>query len=156
MIIGAEIALLFFGLWALFKGEYPLGKNKILHGKYARICGVVCLTPIPLAHAFSFVCGVYLGIKGVTPTQIKSQYHWHFVGIEAASIVLIVILLFILSKQFFKIQEALEVAEKNVGSKNPDVATSLENLALLYRATGRVEEAEKLEERAARIRAIKR
>lgn len=53
-------------------------------------------------------------------------------------------------------KKALEVAEKNVGPNHPDVATSLNNLALLYRATNRVAEAEKLEERAARIRAIKR
>ncbi|PJB97384.1 MAG: tetratricopeptide repeat-containing protein, partial [Nitrospirae bacterium CG_4_9_14_0_8_um_filter_70_14] len=42
------------------------------------------------------------------------------------------------------------------GPDHPDVATSLENLAALYRATQRIAEAEKLEERAARIRAIKR
>jgi hypothetical protein len=36
------------------------------------------------------------------------------------------------------------------------VATSLENLAKLYRATDRMEEAEVLETRAAAIRAIKR
>ncbi len=42
-------------------------------------------------------------------------------------------------------QKALEVAEQNV-----------ENLAYLYRATNRIEEAEELERRAAQIRAMKR
>jgi tetratricopeptide (TPR) repeat protein len=53
-------------------------------------------------------------------------------------------------------EAALKVAEKNVGPDHPAVATSLNNLAELYRATKRIVEAEKLEERAARIRAIKR
>jgi hypothetical protein len=39
---------------------------------------------------------------------------------------------------------------------HPDVATSLNNLAVLYRATDRIKAAEELEKRAARIRAIKR
>ena len=53
-------------------------------------------------------------------------------------------------------KKALEVAEKNVGPNHPAVATSLNNLAALYRATKRIVEAAKLEERAARIRAINR
>ena len=53
-------------------------------------------------------------------------------------------------------QKALEVAEQKAGPDHPDVATSLENLAALYRTTKCVSEAEALEQRAARIRAIKR
>ena len=53
-------------------------------------------------------------------------------------------------------KKALEVAEQNVGPDHPDVATSLENLAYLYRATHRDAEAEPLEQRAACIRAIQR
>ena len=53
-------------------------------------------------------------------------------------------------------KKTIEVAEQNVGPDHPDVATSLENLADLYRATKRTTEADALEERAARIRAIKR
>ena len=41
-------------------------------------------------------------------------------------------------------------------TEHPDVATVLENLAVLYRATRRDKEAEQLERRAASIRAIKR
>ncbi len=52
--------------------------------------------------------------------------------------------------------KALEVAEQNVGPDHPHVATSLENLAALYRTTKRDKDAEPLEQRAARIRAIKR
>ena len=53
-------------------------------------------------------------------------------------------------------KNALEIAEKNVGPDHPNVATILENLAELYRATGRDKDAEQLELRAAKIRSIKR
>ena len=53
-------------------------------------------------------------------------------------------------------KEALEVAEKAVGSDHPAVATILENMAEVYRKIGRATEAEALATRAARIRAIKR
>jgi hypothetical protein len=46
--------------------------------------------------------------------------------------------------------------EKALGPDHPDVATSLENMATLYRATNRAEEAEVLMRQVARIRAIKR
>jgi hypothetical protein len=46
--------------------------------------------------------------------------------------------------------------EKALGPDHPDVATSLENMANLYRKTGRDKEAEALEKRAAAIRAIQR
>ncbi|MFQ6007921.1 MAG: tetratricopeptide repeat protein [Candidatus Zixiibacteriota bacterium] len=45
-------------------------------------------------------------------------------------------------------QEALKVAEKTIGADHPNTATSLNNLALLYYATGRYAEADPLYERA--------
>ena len=53
-------------------------------------------------------------------------------------------------------KKALEVAEQNVGPDHPSVAASLNNLAGLYRAMDRDDEAEPLEQRAARIEAIER
>jgi len=53
-------------------------------------------------------------------------------------------------------KKALQVAEQEVGPDHPDVATSLENMAGLYRKTGREKEAEELGKRAKAIRAIKR
>jgi hypothetical protein len=53
-------------------------------------------------------------------------------------------------------KRALAIREKALGPDHPSVATSLENLAELYRATKRNTEAEVLEARAAKIRAIKR
>ena len=49
-------------------------------------------------------------------------------------------------------KKALEVARKNVGPDHPDVATSLNNLALLYYTQGRYAQAEPLYKRALAIR----
>jgi tetratricopeptide (TPR) repeat protein len=53
-------------------------------------------------------------------------------------------------------KRSLAIWEKALGPDHPNVAMSLNNLALLYRATKREKEAQELEARAARIRAIKR
>ena len=51
---------------------------------------------------------------------------------------------------------SLAIWEKALGPNHPNVALSLENIAALYRATNRAAEADKLEKRVERIRAIKR
>ena len=53
-------------------------------------------------------------------------------------------------------KRSLAIREKALGPDHPDVALSLNNLAGLYRVTKREKEAEKLEQRAAKIRAMKR
>ena len=53
-------------------------------------------------------------------------------------------------------KKALAVAEEDAGPDHPSVATSLNNLAGMYRDMGRVQEAGKLEARAAQIEAIER
>ncbi len=54
------------------------------------------------------------------------------------------------SEPFYK--RALTIVEKALGPEHPNVATSLENYALLLRATGRTAEADKMEARAKAIR----
>ncbi len=51
---------------------------------------------------------------------------------------------------------ALVIFEKALGPEHPDVVTSLNNLARLYRTIKSDKEAEALEKRAASIRAIQR
>ena len=53
-------------------------------------------------------------------------------------------------------KRSLAIVEKALGPDHPDVAIDLNNLALLYRAMNRDDEAEPLEQRAARIEAIER
>ena len=49
-------------------------------------------------------------------------------------------------------KKALEVANKNAGQKHPDVATSLNNLAALYRTQGQYAQAEPLYKRSLAIK----
>ena len=54
------------------------------------------------------------------------------------------------------LRRSLEIRKQALGPDHPNVATSLNNLAFLYRATERGKEALVLEKRATRIKAIKR
>ena len=58
------------------------------------------------------------------------------------------------AERLFK--RALAIWEKAHGPDHPNVAATLAGLAKLYRITNRIAEAEKLEQRAAKIRAIER
>ncbi len=49
-------------------------------------------------------------------------------------------------------KRARAIVEKALGPNHPHVATTLENMARLYKETGRVDEAKRLEERAKAIR----
>ena len=49
-------------------------------------------------------------------------------------------------------RRSLEIREKQLGPDHPDVATSLNNLAVLYQAMGRYAEAEPLYRRSLEIR----
>ena len=42
MILGAEIGLFIYGLYALFAGKYSLGKGRTLEGNKARFLGFLC------------------------------------------------------------------------------------------------------------------
>jgi len=53
-------------------------------------------------------------------------------------------------------KRSLAIREKALGPDHTDVAGSLENMAALYRATDRAKKADALDQRAERIRAIKR
>jgi hypothetical protein len=53
-------------------------------------------------------------------------------------------------------KRSLIIREKALDPKRPHVATSLENIAVLYRKTNRDKEAQAFEKRAALIRAIQR
>ncbi len=49
-------------------------------------------------------------------------------------------------------KRALAIEEKALGPDHPDLATTLENMADLYKKTGRLDEAKRFEERAQAIR----
>ncbi|MGH8684937.1 MAG: tetratricopeptide repeat protein, partial [Nitrosospira sp.] len=53
------------------------------------------------------------------------------------------------AEPFYK--RALGIFEKTLGPDHPDVKTSLDNLAKLYRATDQITAAEELDQRLARL-----
>jgi hypothetical protein len=61
MIIGAQIGLLIYGIIAIIRGQYSMGKGRKVIGSKARMLGAVCLGPMPL----SMIAGTAKGAIGV-------------------------------------------------------------------------------------------
>lgn len=70
MILGAEIAMLILGLYALIAGKLKLSKMMDLQGTRARIAGVIMMLPLPLAFGIGLVMGVMIGM-GVLPSSLQ-------------------------------------------------------------------------------------
>lgn len=83
MILGAQIALLILGIYALATGKFPLGKGRKSVGPMARIAGAICFVPLLGALALGFLLGM-LGL-------VDDIGRWGLVGIQAALIVVAVI-----------------------------------------------------------------
>ena len=73
MIIGAEIGLLIYGIIAMIRGQYSMGKGKKVIGSKARLLAAVCMVPIPLSMIAGFLVGfvIELFIPGSTIRQTK-------------------------------------------------------------------------------------
>ena len=104
MIIGAEIGLLIYGIIAMIRGQYSMGKGKKVIGSKARFLAAVCMVPIPLSMIAGFLVGfvIELFIPGSTSSGKLSGM---MAGIEAAILVCTIIALMILSKKLYKQQE---------------------------------------------------
>lgn len=100
MILGAEIALLLYGLYAIFKGRFSIGKGRDVTGGRARVLGVICLTPWPLGFLEGFVIGFIYGVFADEPPNRVL-----IAGIEIAVIVIVVIVLSVLGRAFYGQQE---------------------------------------------------
>lgn len=100
MIFGAQIGLLVFGIIALARGQFGMGKEKKIVGPRARLLGFICLVPIPL----SMIAGLVMGFsnpEAVAGGQMKGIIAW----IEIAILIGTVVILALLSKNFHKQQE---------------------------------------------------
>jgi hypothetical protein len=100
MIFGAQIGLLVFGIFALIRGRFGMGKEKKIVGPRARLLGIICLAPIPL----SMIAGLVMGFsnpEAVAGGQLKDVIAW----IEIAILIVTVVILALLSKNFHKQQE---------------------------------------------------
>lgn len=64
MILGLEIGMLVYGLYVLYSGKFQLSKQRIVEGGRARLAGLFCVLPLPLAFAAAFLLGGQLGDAG--------------------------------------------------------------------------------------------
>ena len=100
MILGAEIGLLIYGIYSLATGKYSLSKGKVLTGGKARLLGVLCMLPLPLA----FITGVLLGLffALVLGTAVPV---WLSTVTEVLILVVVGVAVTVLGKKYYDEQE---------------------------------------------------
>jgi hypothetical protein len=100
MIIGAEVAMLIMGLYALIAGRLMTGKKAkhVVQGWPARLIGVICLLPIPLAFAVGTAVAAILVALGRTVT--RESFFWVGTAIEGSIVLACVVAVAILSRVY--------------------------------------------------------
>jgi hypothetical protein len=107
MILGIEIGLLIFGILALARGTFSVGKEKKVTGWRARVLGLICLTPFPVA----ITAGVAIGVMAALNGQGEPDYRV-LAGVEVVIVVAICVLVVVLSKAFYAQQRREAAASK--------------------------------------------
>jgi hypothetical protein len=100
MILGAEIALVVLGIYALVKGKLTLTKKKVVYGTPARLLAIIAFLPMPLSLMIGVIYGVVLTVKGqdVTSPGVRLT----MIGIEAGVLILCTAALYGLGWQLAK------------------------------------------------------
>ena len=101
MIFGAQIGLLIYGIIAMIRGQYSMGKGRRVIGSKARLLGAVCSAPMPLSMIAGIVIG-FLNPDAVVAGELKGV----IAGIEIAILTCTIIVLIRLSKTFYKQQDS--------------------------------------------------
>ena len=94
-----QLALTIYGIVALVRGKFSLGRNKQIVGSKARILGGICAATLPLAFAIGLTIGILAGM-GVLPMPSQGAmliFDW---GI----IILTIILIYTLGNRFYREQ----------------------------------------------------
>ena len=69
-IMGGQLFLLGYGLYALFKARFEVGNDQFIEGARARILGFICLLPLPLSFAGGVV---YALVSSATVEEISKS-----------------------------------------------------------------------------------
>src|SRR5215831_8335583 len=94
MILGIEIAMLIVGILALVRGKLTISKTKVVEGTPARLLGILALTPLPAAF---LAIMAYIASQGpADPEKFAEEKKWTLVGIEAAVVIGIAVLVFVI------------------------------------------------------------
>lgn len=100
MILGAQIGLLIYGMIAIIRGSYSLGKGRKIIGTDARRLGAVCLAPIPLSALAGFGIG-FLNPEAVSSGELRGM----IAGVEVAILICTIVALIALSKKYHNQQQ---------------------------------------------------
>jgi uncharacterized protein YacL len=101
MILGAEIGLLFYGIYSLITGKFSIGKGRSVIGVKARILGAICVLPLPIAFSAGLVLGIFYAFMLNEPISPLIS-----AVVEIIIIVAILIIVSFLGKKFYIDQEA--------------------------------------------------
>jgi hypothetical protein len=92
MILGIEIAMIVVGILAIVRGKMTVTGNKVVIGTPARLLGALALTPLPAA--FMAILA-YVAINApADPERFAQDKKWTIIGIEAAIVIGIAVLVF--------------------------------------------------------------
>ena len=100
MIVGAEIALLVIGLYALFAGKLPTNKKAkyVIQGWPARVIGVIGLLPIPLSFMVGMAVAASFVAQGKAVT--RESFFWVGTAIEGSAVVLCFAVIAVLARVY--------------------------------------------------------
>src|ERR1700744_6096997 len=99
MILGIEVGLILYGLYALVTGKFSLGKDRVLRGTPARLLILIGFLPIPFAFA---ICVGGSSANGAAGRQAVARLQWIFGGIELVVVVGCCVLLFAVGNVLYR------------------------------------------------------
>ena len=99
MLIGAEIGLFVYGIYVLITGKYSLGRRGFVYGTPARILGVLCLLPLPVAFGLGLIVGTLMALGIVEDITMLSLI------LEGGVLLIVIVLISVLSKRFYRQQQ---------------------------------------------------
>ena len=102
MILGGEIALIIYGIYALIRGSFRVGKGRNVTGNKARILGFLCLVPMPL----SFCAGAVIGVVSAVGGGAVENF-WLYTAAELIILIMVVIIISVLAKDFYEQQNEM-------------------------------------------------
>jgi multisubunit Na+/H+ antiporter MnhB subunit len=122
MLIGAEIAMLIVGIYALIAGRLPTSKaaKYEVRGWPARVIGAICLLPIPLALAAGVVAASRMAAHGTEVTN--KSFFWVGTAVEGGIVVACIVAVVVI-----RLSYRTPVAAQQAGDSRAEVLYGLES-----------------------------
>jgi hypothetical protein len=116
MILGAEIGVTIYGLMALIRGKFSMGKNREIVGLPARMLGLLCLATLPLVIGLGFVVGFAAAMNG---KDLSTANPLQFIWIDIVVLVSIFLCVTLIGKWLYNNQQTSMLA-----AQSPDLLRS--------------------------------